>query len=161
MDKIEQLRRELEDAFRNRAHLYRLLLEELEAELGLERATEVMIKVMERRGREVAEVLFRDTPPDPEAVGARFLSVSPDNGRMYPHETASCGDTIEIRVHRCPLKDTWFASDLPAERIAILCHVAGAFDKGLFDAAGVSFSNKTWSPERGDGCCWIKLQRSA
>ncbi len=161
MDELERLRNELEDAFRNRAHLYRLLLEELEAELGLERATAVMARALERRGREVAEVLFRDTSSDPKAIGSRFLSVSPDNGRMYPHEVASCGSTMEIRVHRCPLKDAWFDSGLPAERIATLCRVAGAFDKGLFEAAGISFSNQTWRPERGGGCCWIKLERDA
>jgi L-2-amino-thiazoline-4-carboxylic acid hydrolase-like protein len=158
MDDIERLRSELEDAFRNRAHLYRLFLEELETALGLERATAVMARALERRGQEVAQALFHDTPPDPQAVGARFLSVSPDNGRLYPHEVVSDGHVTEIRVHRCPLKDAWIASGLPSERVATLCQVAGAFDKGLFEAAGISFSNETWNQARGGGCCWIKLE---
>jgi hypothetical protein len=153
------LRRELEEAFRSRGHLYRVLLEELESEIGLDRATAVMRRALERRGEEVATGLFQDTPPDPIAVGDRFLSVSPDNGRLYPHEVEKKGDTIEIRVHRCPLKDSWSASGLSPERIAVLCKIAGAFDKGLFEAAGVAFSNQTWSQERGGGCCWIKLER--
>jgi hypothetical protein len=155
----ETLRRELEEAFRSRGHLYRVLLEELETEIGLDRATVVMRRALERRGEEVATELFQDTPPDPIAVGDRFLSVSPDNGRLYPHEVEKKGDTIEVRVHRCPLKDSWLASGLSPERIAVLCKLAGSFDKGLFEAAGVAFSNQTWSQERGGGCCWIKLER--
>jgi hypothetical protein len=160
-DTIETLRRELEDAFQNRAHLYRLMLDELESEIGHDRAVAVMARALERRGREVAASLFRDTPPEPEAIGRRFLSVSPDEGRMYPHEAEVTPDAMEIRVERCPLKDAWRAADLPPERIATLCRLAGAFDKGLFEASGLGFSNRTWSEERGGGCCWIRIARPA
>ena len=158
-EEAEILRRELEEAFRSRAHLYRVLFDELESEIGLDQAIAVMSRALERRGKEVAKGLFQDTPPDPVAVGDRFLSVSPDNGRLYPHEVQTNGDTMEVRVHRCPLKDSWSASGLSPERIALLCKLAGFFDKGLFEAAGVAFSNQTWSKERGGGCCWIKLEQ--
>jgi hypothetical protein len=158
MDTEDILRRELEEAFRNRAHLYRLLLSELEDEVGPECAEQLMVRVLEARGREVAAALFKDLPPEPVAVGERFLSVSPDNGRMYPHEAERAPGCMRIRVHRCPLKDTWTASGLPADRIAILCRIAGAFDRGLFEAAGLTFSNETWSEARGGGCCWISLR---
>ncbi|MBQ0820554.1 L-2-amino-thiazoline-4-carboxylic acid hydrolase [Microvirga sp. HBU67558] len=158
-DEAETLRHELDEAFRSRGHLYRVLLDELEAEIGLDRATAVMSRALERRGKEVAKGLFQDTPPDPLAVGDRFLSVSPDKGRLYPHEVETKGDTMEVRVHRCPLKDSWSASGLSPERIALLCKIAGFFDKGLFEAAGVAFSNQTWSQGRGGGCCWIKLEQ--
>jgi hypothetical protein len=155
--RLETLRRELEDAFRNRAHLYRLMLDELEREIGHDPAFAVMSRALERRGHEVASTLFVDTPPDPEAIGRRFLSVSPDGGRMYPHEAEATGGAMEIRVQRCPLKDAWRASGLAPDRVATLCRLAGAFDKGLFEAAGVAFSNSTWSEARGGGCCWITL----
>ena len=159
LDEVAKLRRELEDAFQNRAHLYRLLLDELETEIGAERARTVMMQALERRGQEVAQVLFRDVSKDPKSVGALFLSVSPDNGSMYPHEAQATDEAMTIRVHRCPLKDAWHTSGLPPERIATLCQLAGAFDKGLFEAAGLAFSNETWSKKRGGGCCWITLQR--
>jgi hypothetical protein len=158
-DIIETLRRELEDAFRNRAHLYRLLLDELEAELGPEKAEALMTRSLERRGQEVAQSLFRDLPPDPIAIGDRFLAVSPDAGQMYPHETERSDQAMTIRVHRCPLKDAWKDAGLPPERIAALCRIAGAFDRGLFETAGLEFSNETWSESRGGGCCWISLMR--
>jgi hypothetical protein len=156
---VETLRGELEEAFRNRAHLYRILLEELEAELGPERAEAVLARAVERRGREVAAGLFAGLAADPQAVGARFLAASPDGGRLYPHD-AECRDgAMAIRVHRCPLKEAWRESRLGPERIATLCRIAGAFDRGLFEAAGLTFTNETWSEGRGGGCCWIRLAR--
>lgn len=156
----DALRQELEGAFRNRADLYRLFLDELEAEVGPERAEAIMARALERRGQEAATGLFKDVPPDPVAVGDCFLSVSPDGGRMYPHDAERHPDRMTIRVHRCPLKDAWNAAGLPPQRVAALCRIAGAFDKGLFEAAGLAFSNETWSEERGGGCCWITLQRA-
>jgi L-2-amino-thiazoline-4-carboxylic acid hydrolase len=155
---VESLRQELEGAFRNRAHLYRVFLDDLEAELGLEKAQEIMSRTLERRGRETAVYLFRDCPSEPGAVGDRFLTVSPDAGRMYPHDTDRTERAMTIRVRRCPLKDAWSEAGLPPARIAALCRIAGAFDKGLFEAAGVRFSNETWTEERGGGCCKIILQ---
>jgi hypothetical protein len=155
---VDTLRRELEDAFRNRAHLYRLFLDELEAELGPERAEALMMRALERRGREVAPLLFQDASPDAKAIAARFLAVSPDGGRMYPHEVEHREGCTTIRVHRCPLKDAWMGAGLPPERVATLCRLAGAFDKGLFEAVGLGFSNQTWSRERSGGCCWISLE---
>lgn len=154
---IETLRRELEDAFQNRGHLYRLLLDELDAEIGPASAEALMIRTLETRGREVAARLFAGMPPDPVAIGERFLSVSPDGGRMYPHEREEGEGRIAFRVSRCPLKDSWVAAGLPPERVAQLCRIAGAFDRGLFEAAGIGFANETWSEARGGGCCWIEL----
>jgi hypothetical protein len=121
----------------------------------------MMERALVRRGEEVAAALFRGVPADPRAVGACFLAVSPDGGRMYPHEREESEDALAIRVHRCPLKDAWTGAGLPPERVALLCRIAGAFDKGLFEAAGVGFSNETWSEARGGGCCWIRLDRAA
>jgi hypothetical protein len=103
MTNQESLRRELEEAFQNRAHLYRLLLEELEFELGPDRAEAVMRRVLQRRGQEVARVLFLDLPTDAVTLGDRFLSVSPDQGRMYPYDAERDAGWMAIRVHRCPL----------------------------------------------------------
>lgn len=155
----ERLRRELEDAFRNRAHLYALLLDELEVALGAAEAEALMSRVLARRGRQVAGALFADLPADPVAIGDRFLSVSPDGGRMYPHEAKRGPGRMEIQVRRCPLQDAWRDAGLSPERIATLCRLAGAFDKGLFEAAGLHFENETWCAERGAGCCWITLRR--
>lgn len=157
MTGIDALRRELASAFANRADLYRLLLRALVAEFGRERAEALLIGVLEARGREAAADLFTDVPADAHAVAERFLSVSPDGGRLYPHEIERSASSCTIRVHSCPLKAAWAAAGLADGDIADLCRIAGAFDRGLFEAAGVEFANQTWTKERGGGCCWITL----
>ncbi|MER8867372.1 L-2-amino-thiazoline-4-carboxylic acid hydrolase [Mesorhizobium sp. M0751] len=156
--RAEKLSRELDSAFRNRADLYRLLLDELTAEVGAEKAEAIMIRTIERRGREVAAAAFADFGPnDAPAIGEAFLAVSPDGGRMYPADVERSQDRIAVKVRRCPLKDAWVEAGVGDEKLATLCRIAGAFDRGLFEAAGVRFDNVTWTPGHGSGCCHIAL----
>lgn len=156
--RIETLSRELESAFRNRADLYRLLFDELAAALGDERAEEILAGAIEKRGREVAAAAFAGFGPnDARAIGEAFLAVSPDGGRMYPTEVEREDHAICFRVQRCPLKDAWTEAGVSDDRLAVLCRIAGAFDRGLFEATGVRFENVTWTPGHGKGCCHIFL----
>jgi L-2-amino-thiazoline-4-carboxylic acid hydrolase len=155
----EKLRLELADAFKNRAHLYRVLIDVLTERYGVVEAESVLSEACDRRGREVAPLLFKDVAALPEAIARRFLSVSPDGGDLYPHETLATSDSFTISVHRCPLKQAWMEAGLKSEAVARLCRIAGAFDRGLFEAAGVRFDNSTWSEDRGGGCCRITLSR--
>lgn len=158
IDRADRLSRELDTAFRNRADLYRLLLDELAIELGPEAAEAIMSRAIERRGREVAAAAFQGFGPnDARAVGEAFLAVSPDDGRMYPTDVERSGNGIAFRVRRCPLKDAWVEAGVGEERLTTLCRIAGAFDRGLFEATGVRFENVTWSPGHGAGCCHIAL----
>lgn len=157
-DRAETLSRELDGAFRNRADLYRLFYDELEATLGPEEAEALMIRAVEKRGREVAALAFAGFGPnDARALGEAFLAASPDGGRMYPTDVERDDRHIAFRVRRCPLKDAWVDAGLDNERLATLCRIAGAFDRGLFEATGVRFENVTWTPGHGSGCCHIRL----
>lgn len=156
--RAQKLARELESAFRNRADLYRLFLDELTGEMGAERAEALMIRAVEQRGREVAAAAFAGFGAnDARAIGEAFLAVSPDDGRMYPTEVERSEDRIAFKVKRCPLKDAWVEAGVGEEKLATLCRIAGAFDRGLFEATGVRFTNVTWTPGHGDGCCHICL----
>ncbi len=156
----ETLRLELADAFKNRAHLYRLLMDVLTERHGAAEAEAVLSEACDRRGREVAPLLFKGVAAEPEAIAQRFLSVSPDGGDLYPHETVVASDRFTIMVHSCPLKQAWMEAGLTSDAVARLCRIAGAFDRGLFEAAGVRFDNSTWSEDRGGGCCRITLSRA-
>lgn len=157
-DRAGKLSRELDAAFRNRADLYRLFLDELTAELGAEAAEAVMIRTIERRGREVAALAFAGFGPnDARAIGEAFLAVSPDDGRMYPTDVERSDTGIAFKVRRCPLKDAWVEAGVGDEKLATLCRIAGAFDRALFEATGVIFDNVTWTPGHGSGCCHIRL----
>ncbi|MDX8461507.1 L-2-amino-thiazoline-4-carboxylic acid hydrolase [Mesorhizobium humile] len=156
--RAEKLSRELDLAFRNRADLYRLFLDELTAELGAEKAEAVMIRSIEKRGQEVAAAAFAGFGPnDAPAIGEAFLAVSPDGGRMYPADIERGQDRIAFKVKRCPLKDAWVEAGVGEEKLATLCRIAGAFDRGLFEATGVRFAYVTWTPGHGSGCCHIAL----
>ncbi len=153
------LRRELAEAFAARAHLYRLILDVLGERHGAAEAESALAEACRRRGAEVAAALFQNVPPDPEAVGRRFLLASPDGGDLYPHVAETTADGFTISVQSCPLKTAWQDAGLPPARVAALCRIAGEFDRGLFEAAGVSFENSTWTEARGGGCCRITLSR--
>lgn len=155
--RAEQLSRELEASFRNRADLYRLLLEEMTASLGADKAEALLVRAIEKRGREVA-VAFRDFGPEQaREIGEAFLAVSPDGGRMYPTDVDRRADGISFRVRRCPLKDAWCEAGVGEARLQTLCRIAGAFDRGLFEATGIRFANRTWQVGDGEHCCEIHL----
>lgn len=157
-DRAEKLSRELDAAFKNRADLYRLFFDELTAELGEEAAEALMMRTIEKRGREVAAATFAQFGPnDARAIGEAFLAVSPDGGRMYPTDVERSDTHIAFRVRRCPLKDAWVEAGVGEDRLTTLCRIAGAFDRGLFEATGVHFENITWTPGHGTGCCHISL----
>ncbi|MBZ9822923.1 L-2-amino-thiazoline-4-carboxylic acid hydrolase [Mesorhizobium sp. CA4] len=156
--RAEKLSRELFSAFRNRADLYRLFLDELTAEFGAEQAEAVMIRTIEKRGREVAAAAFADFGPnDAPAIGDAFLAVSPDGGRIYRTDVERGPGHIAFKVKRCPLKGAWVEAGVGEKKLATLCRIAGAFDRGLFEATGVRFDNVTWTPGHGSGCCHIAL----
>jgi hypothetical protein len=159
--RAEKLALELDSAFKNRADLYRLMLGELTQEMGAARAEAVMVRAIEKRGREVATAAFsRFGPNDARAIGEAFLSASPDGGRMYPTDVERGEDRIAFKVKRCPLKDAWTEAGVDDEQLATLCRIAGAFDRGLFEATGIRFDNVTWAPGHGSGCCHIMLRNA-
>ena len=156
--RAEKLSRELDAAFRNRADLYRLMLEELTEEIGAEAAERVLVRAIERRGREVAAQAFAGLGPnEARAIGEAFLAISPDEGRMYPTHVELSETGIAFQVRRCPLKDAWVEAGVDDDRLATLCRIAGAFDRGLFEATGIRFDSVTWTPGHGSGCCHIRL----
>jgi hypothetical protein len=153
---VERLRAELEAAFAARARLYVHLRRTLSAALGEQRAEALLADAIEAWGRETGERLFAGLPPEPRAIADRFLSLSPDGGALFPHDRTDAEGASTFHVHRCPLLTAWQNDDLPETEVEALCRLAGAFDKGCFEAAGVAFANETWRPGR-DGCCRIRL----
>jgi len=42
---------------------------------------------------------------------------------------------------------------------ATLCRIAGAVDRGMFEAAGFAIENRTWTPGA-PGCCHLSVRRA-
>lgn len=157
-----KLTRELDAAFKNRARLYKNLLDELTAALGPERAEALLVAAIEKRGEEAGRALFAHlSAPNAAQVADTFLAVSPAEGTLFPHtRTQDKAGRVTIAVSRCPLLDAWREDGLSDTEIARLCRIAGRFDNGCFGAAGVAFGAETWTLGK-TGCCTLHLGPAA
>lgn len=154
----KKLTREIDAAFKNRARLYKNMLDALTAELGRARAETVLSAAIETRGAEAGRALFGHmTAPTAAQIADAFLAVSPAEGTLFPHTRAEdAAGRVTISVSRCPLLEAWREDGLPDAEIATLCRIAGTFDTGCFGAAGIGFAAETWAPGK-DGCCTLYL----
>lgn len=154
----ELLRRELYDSFKNRAMIYYLIFDELRAELGANRAEELLSRAIRRRGEFKGASYARFAPDDLAGLKDAFLGGIADDGRMFQAEVVhSDADALDIKFHACPLRDAWLEAELPAEEVATLCRIAAQIDDGMFEAAGFRFSADTWQPG-GEGCCYLHIR---
>jgi hypothetical protein len=157
----ETLRQQLYDAFANRAHIYHLLFDQLRSELGPERAAELMGRAIYRRGAQNAARYAAFAPHDLDGLRQAFLASLPDEGAMFAPEVIRCdAEGLDIKFHRCPLKQAWLDAGLAPEEVATLCRVAARVDSGLFEAAGFRFHADTYRPGA-EGCCFLHVRPGA
>ena len=155
----KKLTLEIDAAFKNRARLYKNMLDALTAELGRARAEAVLADAIEKRGAESGRKLLGHLKaPTAAQVADAFLAVSPAEGTLFPHtRTQDAEGRVTIAVSRCPLLEAWREDGLPDTEIQTLCRIAGRFDNGCFGAvAGMAFAAETWAPGK-DGCCTLFL----
>jgi hypothetical protein len=154
----EKLRHQLYDAFANRAHIYHLLFDQLRAELGAERALELMGRAIYQRGVQNAARYAPFAPRDLEGLRQAFVANLPDDGAMFAPEVVRCdAEGLDIEFHRCPLKQAWLDGGLAPEEVATLCRIAAQVDSGLFEAAGFRFHADTYQAG-GEGCCFLHIR---
>jgi hypothetical protein len=153
-----ELRRQLYESYANRAHIYYLLFDQLRAELGAGRAAELMGRAIRRRGAQNAGRYAAFAPADLEGLKAAFVGGLPDDGAMFAPEVVRCdGEGLDVKFHRCPLKQAWLDAGLAEDEVAALCRIAAQVDVGLFEAAGFAFSADTYQPG-GEGCCFLHIR---
>ena len=142
---------------KNRALIYMEMYDVLAEELGSARAESLLTKAIYRRGRSAGAALAKYAPADLAGLRKAFLAHVPGGSEIFrPEVVRADAERLEIQLHGCPLKDAWREAGLPEEKVATLCRVAGAVDKGLFEGAGFAFENRTWTPgER--GCCFLSV----
>jgi hypothetical protein len=155
----ETLRRQLYDSYKNRAMVYRRILDELRTEVGAERAEAILMRAIYRRGVEIGSARFaRFAPANLAGLTAAFLDGIPDDGRMFqPEVLRSDADAVDIKFHACPLREAWQQSGLSEEEVARLCRIAARVDNGTFEGAGFQFFADTWQPG-GEGCCCLHIR---
>lgn len=154
----ENLRTQLYDSFKNRAALYYLIFDELRGEVGAEQAEEIMKRAIYRRGRQKSAKYAAYAPADLEGLKEAFVGGIPDDGAMFEPEVLRCDDAgLDIKFHRCPLRDAWMEMGLPDEEVATICRIAARIDNGTFEGAEFEFSADTWQPG-GEGCCHLHIR---
>jgi L-2-amino-thiazoline-4-carboxylic acid hydrolase len=150
--------REHRPCFANRAHIYRLLFSHLRSELGAERATELLGRAIFQRGLEKAAKYASFAPRDLDGLKEAFVANLPDNGAMFAPEIVRCdADGLDIKFHRCPLKQAWLDAGLTPNEVATLCQIAAQVDQGMFEAAGFHFQAETYAPGK-EGCCFLHVR---
>jgi hypothetical protein len=154
----EQLRRQLYESFANRAHIYHLLLEQLRAEVGPQKAEELLRRAIYQRGAQKASGYARFAPRDLVGLRDAFVGGLPDEGAMFGPEVVRCdAEGLDIKFHHCPLKQAWLDAGLAQEEVATLCRIAAQVDSGMFEGAGFRFHADTYQPGA-EGCCFLHIR---
>jgi hypothetical protein len=155
----EQLRAQLYGSYKNRAMIYYLIYDELRAELGENRAEEILSRAIYRRGQQLGQEKYAQFgPANLAGLKAAFVGGVPDDGKMFrPEVVRSDAQALDITFHACPLREAWQEADLPEEDVATLCRIAAQIDDGTFEAAGFGFSADTWQPG-GKDCCHLHIR---
>jgi hypothetical protein len=155
----DQDRRDLVAQMKNRALVYMEVYDTLAEEFGEKKAEELLTRAIYRRGRAMGNNFAKFGPGDLAGLQKAFLaSVPGGEGIFRPEVKKSGGTEVQIQLHGCPLKDAWRDAGLADEKVATLCRIAGAVDKGLFEGAGFRFANRTWAPGA-EGCCFLRVER--
>jgi hypothetical protein len=154
----QDLRDALYGSFKNRAMMYYHIFEELKKEVGDDKAAEIMKRGIYKRGLEIGKQFGEYGPSDMNGLKDAFLGFIPDEGKMLEPELMRCDDEgVDIKFHRCPLKEAWQEAGLSEDEVAKMCDIAAIVDYGTFEGAGFKFSADTYKPG-GDGCCLLKIR---
>ena len=152
-------RRDLVAQIKNRALIYMEMQDVLSAEIGAARAETLLSDAIFQRGLSAGKAFAKHAPDDLEGLRKSFLEGVPGGADLFAPKVLRCDrDHLEMQLHGCPLKDAWREAGLAEDKIATLCRIAGAVDRGLFRGAGFKVENRTWTPGA-VGCCHLSVER--
>lgn len=158
----ERSKRETRAAIENRAVVYRYIFEELEEELGRERAIEVMRRAIYKRGLAHGQekYLAAAQEGDFDAVGELFVSGSAAEGELFkPAVDRVDREGVDLSMRGCPLVDAWKAMGLADEEVDLMCRIAAAVDEGTFDGAGLCVTFRERLGQPGGRACLLEIRR--
>ncbi|GAB4279803.1 MAG: hypothetical protein Kow0056_13460 [Coriobacteriia bacterium] len=160
-DPLARSQEETRSAFANRALIYAHILDELTAEIGRERAVEVMRRAIYKRGLEVAEKYRAAAEAGRLAeVGRIFCEGSPCGGELFhPAIEELADDSLTLTMYSCPLVEAWREAGLADSEIDTLCEVAAAVDEGTFEGAGLHVEIRERLGHPGDERCLLIIRR--
>lgn len=150
---LDDLRR----SFATRAVAYAHFFDVLRERFGVETALNIGMEATHRMGVAMAPNFARYAPADLSGLKQAFLDGMGSAEALFAPELQRCDDgELRLHLHRCPLKEAWQAMGRGDEDVALLCRMAGAIDRGVFEGAGFTFAGETWHPG-GEGCCLLRI----
>lgn len=149
-------RENLRAAIANRAMIYYRVWEAIKARHGEAEASETLREAIYAQGCAVGQAFRHIAPTDMAGIRDAFLAFLPDHELLAP-EVRTDDAGVDIKFHRCPLKEAWQAAGLADDVVAKLCAIAGVVDNGTFESAGFGFTAETWRPGE-DGCCHLHIR---
>ncbi len=156
-DNEQRLIEQLRDAMKSRAMVYAAMYDEIAAEFGADKASEICKRAIYKRGEAIAQRFEHHAPSDLAGLRDTFLAFIPQGEHLFEPEVVRCdAQELQIKFHRCPLKEAWQAAGYDDARIATLCDIGGVVDYGTFERAGFSITSDTWQPGQ-DGCCRLHI----
>jgi hypothetical protein len=148
----------LQGAFDMRAAAYANMFDVLRDAFGTDKAVELVGEATRRMGVTMGAKFADLGPSNLVALKERFISGIPAVDVIFAPEIRQCDDErLEIKFHKCPLKDAWTRMGRSEEDLELLCKAGGAIDGGLFKAAGFVFKGETWKPGE-EGCCRLIVE---
>jgi hypothetical protein len=152
----QELRAALRQAATDRAHIYLHVYRELAARSGKGEAASVLSAALRRCGRVLGKPLRRYAPADLSGLCDAF-AYAPDGGEMFAPAVLRCdGESLQLEMTRCPLKEAWQEAGVTDEELATLTRVASELDVGTITEAGFAVEIRTW--QSGDsGCCRLNI----
>jgi len=160
MAEVQRLKAALRGAFANRAMAYLHFFKAIAKRHGEDEAAEIMKEALYARGCEIGRLFGHVEPTDMEGIRDAFLDFIPDHDLLDPEVRRADAGGVDIKFHRCPLKEAWAEAGLSEPDIAKLCEIASVVDNGTFEGAGFEFSAETWKPGE-EGCCFLHIRPGA
>ena len=155
----EDARKALIAQMKNRAMMYYYIYKEVSEEVGAQKAAEILKRAIYKRGLDVGKMLAEFGPDDLNGLKDAFLDrVVPYDGSMFQPEIIACdAEELDIKFHRCPLKEAYLEAGLSEDETATMLEIAAQVDYGTFEGAGFDFHAETWQPGR-SGCCHLHVK---
>lgn len=144
-------------SFAMRASAYAHIFDVLREQFGTDRALELAMESTRRMGETMGAAFATHGPGDLAGLKDAFLGGIIEREDLFAPDVQHCSaEELRIFFHRCPLKEAWQAAGRSNEDVRLLCRMAGAIDRGLFERAGFTFAGTTWQPG-GEGCCTLRV----
>jgi RNA-binding protein YhbY len=147
----QQLRKELNDAYKTRALVYVEIFKELSLELGEEKAESILRSAIYKFVQKIGKNYQQYAPDNFEGLKEQFIRNIPDQGDLFQPDILRCdADGLSLEFHHCPLMEGWLEAGLSDDEAKQMCHIASIIDYGTFEGAGFHFDSRLW--QRGKPC---------